>query len=60
MEAVRSAVDGPSRVTALWVTHRLEELKWADAASFIDEGQVKVSGTPQTVFHHFRKLGAHI
>ena len=58
MEAVRKAVDGKSRVTALWVTHRLEELKWADAASFIDEGQVKVSGTPEKVFHHFRALGA--
>ena len=40
MKAVRTAVEGANRVTAIWVTHRLEELKWADAASFIDEGQV--------------------
>ena len=60
MKAVRKAVDGQSKVTALWVTHRLEELKWADAASFIDEGQVKVSGTPDKIFHHFRGLGASL
>lgn len=60
MQAVRNAVEGANRVTALWVTHRLEELKWADAASFIDEGQVKMSGPPDKVFHHFRRLGAHM
>lgn len=60
MKAVRSAVEGANQVTALWVTHRLEELKWADAASFIDEGQVKLSGPPDRVFHHLRNLGAHM
>lgn len=59
MRAVRAAVDGPRRVTALWVTHRLEELQWADAASFIDEGRVEVSGSPQRVLDHMRGLGAH-
>jgi energy-coupling factor transport system ATP-binding protein len=58
MKAVKAAVDGPRRVTALWVTHRLEELQWADAASFIDEGQVKISGSPQRVLDHMRRLGA--
>lgn len=60
MKAVRNAVEGANKVTALWVTHRLEELKWADAASFMDNGQVHISGTPDRVFHHFRKLGAHM
>lgn len=60
IEAVRRVVNSDTRVTALWVTHRLEELKWADAASFIEEGQVKISGSPERVFHHFRALGASI
>ena len=29
-------------MTALWVTHRLEELAYADAASFMDDGRVQV------------------
>ncbi len=31
-----------AQVTALWVTHRLEELAFADAASFMDNGRVQV------------------
>ena len=30
-----------AQVTALWVTHRLEELAFADAASFMDNGRVQ-------------------
>jgi len=29
-------------VTALWVTHRLEELAFADTASFMDNGRMQV------------------
>ena len=42
LQAVRAAVNGPDRVTALWVTHRLEELREADAATFMDNGSVQV------------------
>ena len=59
MEAVRKAVTGPRRVTALWVTHRLEELDWADGASFIEDGRVTVSGSPNDVRRHLKQLGAH-
>ena len=60
LDAVRAVVDGPRRVTALWVTHRLEELQWADSASFIEGGQVRLTGSPQEVLRHMKSLGAHI
>lgn len=49
IKAVKSAVDGPRKVTALWVTHRMEELAWADGASFMEDGRIKVSGRPRKV-----------
>ena len=47
------------QVTALWVTHRLEELEWADAASYIEDGRVKLSGSPQEVAAYLRQQGAN-
>ena len=60
LRAVRAAVDGPSRVTALWVTHRMEELCSADAATFMDNGRVQMTGTADKVSRHMRQLGAHM
>ena len=48
------------QVTALWVTHRLEELEWADKVSYMDNGRIQFSGTPQEAASHLRKLGAHV
>ena len=45
-------------VTALCVTHRLEELRYADSASFMDGGRIQVSGSPESVGAHMRSLGA--
>jgi len=39
--AAASAREG-RQVTALWVTHRLEELAFADTASFMDNGRMQV------------------
>ncbi|CAI5477364.1 unnamed protein product [Closterium sp. Yama58-4] len=36
---------GGRRVTALWVTHRLEELQFADGAAYMDGGRVVVMGS---------------
>lgn len=36
-------------VTAVWVTHRLEELAGADAATYLDRGQPVFSGAPDEV-----------
>ena len=57
METVRSIVDGQG-VTALCVTHRLEELQFAHSASYMDGGHIRLSDTPAAVSAHMRRLGA--
>jgi len=57
MAAVRAAVRGRG-VTALWVTHRLEELRHADGASLMEEGRVVVSGSVGEVAAALRERGA--
>ena len=56
IEAVRSAIDATEKVTAVWVTHRLEELEYADGAVYMDRGRVVLSGNPSLVADHIRKL----
>lgn len=47
LDCVRAAVDaGGGRVAALWITHRMEELDWADRVSIIRGGRVAFTGTP--------------
>ena len=57
METVRKIVDTQG-VTALCVTHRLEELPYADSASFMDNGHIRLSDTPAAISAHLRRLGA--
>ena len=57
MDTVRSIVDSRG-VTALCVTHRLEELRFAHAASFLEQGRIRLSDTPAAVGAHMRSLGA--
>ncbi|GAA0143543.1 ATP-binding cassette [Lithospermum erythrorhizon] len=42
--AVKNTVKGSKGITALWVTHRLEELKYADAAIYLEGGRVVMHG----------------
>ncbi|KAH7520873.1 ABC transporter I family member 10 [Ziziphus jujuba] len=44
IKAVRSSLDSSEEVTALWVTHRLEELKYADGAVYMEDGRVVMHG----------------
>ncbi|KAF3440595.1 hypothetical protein FNV43_RR18879 [Rhamnella rubrinervis] len=44
IKAVRSCLDNSGEVTALWVTHRLEELEYADGAVYMEDGRVVVHG----------------
>ena len=37
-------------ITALWVTHRLEELNYADGYFFLDQGRVVRQGNPQELW----------
>jgi len=41
--------DPKDKVTAVWVTHRLEELKEADLAAYIENGQVVAFGGPEDI-----------
>jgi hypothetical protein len=49
-----------AQVTALWVTHRLEELDWADSVSYMDQGRILFSGPPDQAREYLRRLGAHV
>lgn len=61
LKAVRGVVglQGQSSVTALWVTHRLEELQWADTASYMEHGKIQFTGPAQEVAKYMKSLGAH-
>jgi energy-coupling factor transport system ATP-binding protein len=43
-------------ITALWVTHRLAELEWADGAIFLAQGQVRQQGSPEQVRQQISQL----
>lgn len=46
IKAVKNSLDKLEEVTALWVTHRLEELKYADGAIYMEDGKVISYGDP--------------
>jgi ABC-type transport system involved in cytochrome bd biosynthesis fused ATPase/permease subunit len=60
LAAVRAAVTSGTSVAAIWVTHRLEELHAADRVSYMEGGQIVVSGRPGVVLRHLRSIGAKI
>jgi ABC-type transport system involved in cytochrome bd biosynthesis fused ATPase/permease subunit len=60
LATVRAAVTSGDSVAAIWVTHRLEELHAADRVSYMDQGQIVVTGRPGAVLRHLRSLGAKI
>ncbi|XP_058071472.1 ABC transporter I family member 10 isoform X9 [Magnolia sinica] len=49
IEAVKNSLGGPREVAALWVTHRLEELKYADGAVYMEDGRVIMHGDVPSV-----------
>lgn len=49
IKAVRNSLDSSSDVTALWVTHRLEELEYADGAIYMEEGKVVMHGDAASI-----------
>ncbi|KAG9448637.1 hypothetical protein H6P81_008602 [Aristolochia fimbriata] len=51
VEAIRNCLGGPDQVSALWVTHRLEELKYADGAIYMEDGRVIMDGDVSNVAH---------
>jgi len=58
-EAENTGSTGPAvNMTAIWVTHRLEELQFADSATYMENGRVVVTGDPKVVLKHLEDLGA--
>eukprot|EP00898_Chlorokybus_atmophyticus_P008221 jgi/Chlat1/83/Chrsp1S08788 len=55
LDSVKSLVTR-KHVTALWITHRLEELKWADGAAYMENGKIQVYGHPAIVDRHIQQL----
>lgn len=58
LEAVRSVVGGS--VTALWVTHRLEELDFADGAVYMEDGRIVLAGRVEDVKRYIHKQQEHV
>jgi ABC-type glutathione transport system ATPase component len=52
---------GPAiHVSAMWVTHRFEELEYADSASYMKEGKIIFTGGPEEMRAFLRKEGAAV
>ncbi|KAJ4967193.1 hypothetical protein NE237_019042 [Protea cynaroides] len=49
IKAVKSSLGGSGDVTALWVTHRLEELEYADGAVYMEDGKVVMDSDASSV-----------
>ncbi|XP_077243726.1 ABC transporter I family member 10-like [Tasmannia lanceolata] len=58
IKAVKNSLGGPEEVAALWVTHRLEELKYADGAVYMEDGRVIMHGDVSTITHFLKEKGA--
>uniref|UniRef100_A0A804R0J1 ABC transporter domain-containing protein n=1 Tax=Zea mays TaxID=4577 RepID=A0A804R0J1_MAIZE len=55
INAVRDSVAADGEVAALWVTHRLEELKYADGAIYMEDGQIIIQGDVSTISKFIKK-----
>lgn len=60
LECVRHIVDSGAVSAALWVTHRLEELEYADRVSFMENGKITFEGSPSQAQKLMRSKGAAI
>lgn len=46
---MKSTLANSNDITALWVTHRLEELKYADVAVYMEDGKVVMNGDASSI-----------
>ncbi|XP_068642980.1 ABC transporter I family member 10-like [Aristolochia californica] len=58
IEAIRNCLGGADQVSVLWVTHRLEELKYADGAIYMEDGKVIMHGDVSSVAHYISRKQA--
>ncbi|KAM6556174.1 hypothetical protein CsatB_003193 [Cannabis sativa] len=54
IKAVRNSLDSSEEVTALWVTHCLEELEYADGAVYMEDGRVVKHGDAKTILEFIK------
>ena len=54
IKAVRNSLDSSEDVTALWVTHRLEELEYADGAVYMEDGRVVKHGDAKSILNFIK------
>ncbi|KAK4566975.1 hypothetical protein RGQ29_003001 [Quercus rubra] len=54
IKAVRNSLNSSEEVTALWVTHRLEELEYADGAVYMENGEVVMQGDAASILDFIR------
>ncbi|KAG5529058.1 hypothetical protein RHGRI_029653 [Rhododendron griersonianum] len=54
INAVKNSLDNSKDVTALWVTHRLEELEYADGAVYMEDGRVVMHGDALSITRFIR------
>ncbi len=54
LSQVRQLVDQEG-LTALWITHRLDELSWCDGAIYLHQGQVQYQGDPDQVRRYIER-----
>lgn len=46
---MKNSLNSSEEITALWVTHRLEELEYADGAVYMEDGRVVVKGDATSI-----------
>lgn len=49
IKAVKNSLENSKDVTVLWVTHRLEELDYADGAVYMEDGRVVMHGDASSI-----------
>ncbi|RRT66690.1 hypothetical protein B296_00017997 [Ensete ventricosum] len=55
IKAVKNTVVGSEEVAALWVTHRLEELNYADGALYMEDGRILMHGDVSSVLSFIKE-----
>ncbi|KAK9749782.1 hypothetical protein RND81_02G149700 [Saponaria officinalis] len=55
IKAVKNSLSSSEEVTALWVTHRLEELEYADGAVYMEDGKVIMDGNPSSILDYINR-----
>ncbi|KAI0497554.1 hypothetical protein KFK09_020785 [Dendrobium nobile] len=59
IKAVKNCVSSNGEVAALWVTHRLEELKYADGAFYMENGRIVTHGDVPSIIDFLKQKQAN-